>query len=166
MQERAACKSCLGITLQENREAKCQASDHSIVCKIALNSMSAAGVKTKDAEHSFVTWWGSMCCGGAWGQEVHQTSHAASHQKIKVKACNTLHYWRGEFCFQKRASANEPSTKKKNTQDFLISMTRLTHRLLTRMEESRIKTENRGFSQEISQENVSGMLVMSQWYND
>lgn len=55
MQERAACKSCLGITLEENGEAKCQASDHSIVCKIALNSMSAVDVKTKDAEHSFVT---------------------------------------------------------------------------------------------------------------
>lgn len=55
MQERAACKSCLEITLEENGEAKCQVSDHSIVCKIALNSMSAVDVKTKDAEHSFVT---------------------------------------------------------------------------------------------------------------
>lgn len=82
MQESAACKSCLRITLEENGEVKCQASDHSIVCKIALNSMSAVDVKTKDAEHSFVTWWGSMCCSGAWGQEVHQTSHAASRLKL------------------------------------------------------------------------------------
>lgn len=43
--------------------------------------MSAVDGKTKDAEHSFVTWWGSMCWDGAWGQEVHQTSHAALHHK-------------------------------------------------------------------------------------
>lgn len=83
------CKSCLGITLEENGEVKCQASHHSIVCKIALNSVSAVDVKTKDVEHSFVTWWGSMCCGGAWGQEVHQTSHAALHHE---KACDALNY--------------------------------------------------------------------------
>lgn len=55
MQERAAHKSCLIITPEENGEAKCQASDHSIVCKIALNPMSAMDVKTKDEEHSFIT---------------------------------------------------------------------------------------------------------------
>lgn len=51
--------------------------------------MSAMDVKTKDEEHSFVTWWGSMCCGGVWGQEVQQTSHAAFHHKTMVKACDT-----------------------------------------------------------------------------
>lgn len=55
MQERAACKSRLGTTLGQNGEAQCHAADYSIVCKIALNSMSAMDVKTKDAEHSFVT---------------------------------------------------------------------------------------------------------------
>lgn len=55
MEERAACKSCLRITQEENREADCQESDHSIVCKVALNSVSARDAKTKDAEHSFVT---------------------------------------------------------------------------------------------------------------
>lgn len=82
------CKSSLGLTLEENGEVKCQASHHTIVCKIALNSMSAVSVKTKDVEHSFVTWWGSMCRGGAWGQGLHQTSHAAFHYE---RACNPLH---------------------------------------------------------------------------
>lgn len=131
MQERAACKSCLRITREENREAKCQASDYSIVCKIALNSMSAMDVKTKDAEHSFVTWWGSMCCGGAWGQEVHQTSHAASHQKTMVRASN-IHYWKDFFFFPQKdwcPTCDEQSGKKIHIQNFLISMTTLTHDL-------------------------------------
>lgn len=133
MQERAACKSCLRITREENREAKCQASDYSIVCKIALNSMSAMDVKTKDAEHSFVTWWGSMCCGGAWGQEVHQTSHAASHHKIMVRASN-IHYWKNFFFFfHKRVGAqpvmSNQEKKKIHIENFLISMTTLTHEL-------------------------------------
>lgn len=95
--------------------------------------MSAVDVKTKDAEHSFVTWWGSMCCGAAWGQEVHQTSHAALHHKIAVKACNALHYWQGNFCFHKGQCQSTHTgmslQTKTNTPDFLISMTR--HHLLT-----------------------------------
>lgn len=130
MQERAARKSCLRITLEENGEAKCQASDHSIVCKIALNSMSAVDVKTKGKEHSFITWWGSMCCGGAWGQEVHQTSHAALHHRATVKACNTS-LLAGEFCFHTGMSHQK---KQKNIQNFLITMTRLTHQLHTQDE--------------------------------
>lgn len=80
----------------ENGKVKCQASHHSIVCKIALNAMSAVVAKTKDAEHSFVTWWGSMCCGGAWGREVHQTSHAAVHHE-RSRPCSPL--LARELCF-------------------------------------------------------------------
>lgn len=120
MQERAACKSCLGTTLEENGEAQCHATDYSIVCKIALNSMSAMDGKTKDAEHSFVTWWGSMCCGGAWGQEVHQTSHAALHHKTMVKVCNTSLLAGKLVC--KRASIQMPTQgwaiRKKNIHTF------------------------------------------------
>lgn len=42
-----------------------------------------------------------MCRGGAWGQEVHQTSHAAVQREIAVKkkkkAVNALSLLAGEF---------------------------------------------------------------------
>lgn len=39
-----------------------------------------------------------MCRGGAWGREVHQTSHAAVQRKIAVKEpVNTPSLLAGEF---------------------------------------------------------------------
>lgn len=65
------CKILFGNNTGGEWGGKVPGNHHSIVCKIAFNFLSAVDVKTKDAEHSFVTWWGSMCCGGAWGQKVH-----------------------------------------------------------------------------------------------
>lgn len=61
-----------------------------------------------------------MCGGGAWGQEVHRTSHAAFYHE---KAYIALLYWRGKFGFNDGLpSSTAPGNKTKKTQQryFLV----------------------------------------------